>query len=298
MQSTATVLLSCATSAVIAAATVTLMGSQLVEPLPSDQVGDAAIAEKLRSLRERCDQLHAQVGQLQALPAPQRVAARADVDAGTVRELVDAALRERGELADADAQKASLTADGSTMTAVDWFALLAELEADGEDVADAWLRIESADQLDAVLDVYRAEVASAPQSVIAQHELARAAHAAAMSRPNHKDGRFWTESDGAYQKILDVDPEHWDARYEKAVKLTFWPDAFGRRPEAMKHFETLIEQQAVRPAEERHVSVYVWLGNLHAQQGDPERARKVWRQGLQRHPDAHGLRERLASLDR
>ena len=178
-------------------------------------------------------------------------------------------------------------------SAADAAALAAASE---EQVGDLWVEIEAQGRIDEVLAVYRDAVARAPQSIEARHELARATHAAAMAAPNHKNGRLWVESDDHYSKVLELDPQNWTARYEKAVKLAFWPDTYGRLPEAMGHFETLMAQQQNLPIKPDQAQVYIWLGNLHAQQGNLDQAKAVWLQGTTRHPENERLRARLATV--
>ena len=178
--------------------------------------------------------------------------------------------------------------------------LIAELDAIGvvmdpenAESRDLWERIHKAGLTDEVLAHYAALAEAAPNNPGAQLDSARAFLSAAMRDPQGADQQWWGVSDEAYARTLDLDPNHWDARMEKAVTLTFWPDMFGRKSEAIGHFETLIRQAEALPADPQHVDAFLLLGNMLDQQGDNDRAQEIWNRGLTRHPESNRLRERL-----
>ena len=57
-------------------------------------------------------------------------------------------------------------------------------------------------------------------------------------------GKYATLADKALDQALELEPEHWEARFTKAVALSFWPPILGKQPLAIRQFETLMEQQA------------------------------------------------------
>src|SRR5690606_34168536 len=100
-------------------------------------------------------------------------------------------------------------------------------------------------------------------------------------------------ADAAYTAALELDPTHWRARFAKAVGYTFWPHFLGKKTEAIRHFEILIEQQEAGAPQEGYQETYLFLGNLYDQRGEGEKARAVWERGLRLHPGSAGLKERL-----
>lgn len=56
---------------------------------------------------------------------------------------------------------------------------------------------------------------------------------------------------------------------------------------------TLIEQQESSRLEPKHVEAYLTLGNVLAQQGKDDEARKIWERGIGRFPDDARLKEKL-----
>ncbi len=291
MQLLSVALLSCLTSAsVVLVANNTFACTE--SPLPSEGRDRSAESDAaLASLRIEVEQLRTDLRKLELQPV-RSIVSSPEPDRASIRAMVAEAMRQTPESEGGPDQVAKPTAQDSTTTQL----LAALASATKEQVGDLWADIEAQGRIDEVLDVYRDAVAQAPQSIEARHELARATHAAAMSAPNHKNGRLWIESDEQYSRVLELDPQNWTARYEKAIKLAFWPDTYGRLPEAMGHFETLIEQQQNLPIEPTQAQVYIWLGNLHAQQGNTAKAKSIWQQGTQRHPTNERLRARLATL--
>lgn len=167
------------------------------------------------------------------------------------------------------------------------------MDPENADSRELWERIHNAGLTDEVLAHYAALAEAAPNDPVAQLDSARAFLAAAMRDPQGADQAWWGVSDEAYARTLSLDPNHWDARMEKAVTLTFWPDMFGRKSEAISHFETLIQQAELLPADSQHADAYLLLGNLLDQQGDSDRAQEIWNRGIARHPEDGGLRDRL-----
>lgn len=106
-----------------------------------------------------------------------------------------------------------------------------------------------------------------------------------------------TKARGALDRAVELDGEHWDARFTRAMMNTFAPDVMGLRASALKDFEILARQQESLPKTDSHATTWLFLGNLHAGEGRTDEARKAWRSGLDRFPDNERLRKRLASLD-
>ena len=103
-------------------------------------------------------------------------------------------------------------------------------------------------------------------------------------------------ADKAFDTALDLDPEHWDARFTKAVSLSFWPPITGKQPEAVSNFQTLIAQQEKSGVTQPHYAQsYLLLGNLYLQQGKTDLAMQTYQQGLGLFPDHGDLKSQLES---
>ena len=81
----------------------------------------------------------------------------------------------------------------------------------------------------------------------------------------------------------------------KAVALSFWPAAFGKGGEAIKHFETLVSQQERQNPRDGFAETYYFLGNMYLQTGQRDQAISTWERGLRLFPDSNELRQQLSS---
>ncbi len=102
------------------------------------------------------------------------------------------------------------------------------------------------------------------------------------------------KADVAYDRALKINPEHWDARFGKAVSLSHWPPIFGKQAQAMEQFELLIEKQkAAATRRPEHAHSYLLLGNLYQQQGNEAKAREIWQAGYDSFPSDQRLHDLL-----
>ena len=53
----------------------------------------------------------------------------------------------------------------------------------------------------------------------------------------NEKGELATAADKVFDKALELDDRQRDARFTKAVTLTFWPDFLGKKPEAKRTWE-------------------------------------------------------------
>jgi tetratricopeptide (TPR) repeat protein len=98
------------------------------------------------------------------------------------------------------------------------------------------------------------------------------------------------KSDRAFDRALALDDSNWNARFSKAVSLSNWPAFLGRGPEAIEHFEILIEQQEGQALRPEFAMPYLFLGNMHQAAGKREQALVAWQAGLALFPDSEDLR--------
>lgn len=174
-----------------------------------------------------------------------------------------------------------------------------DLDADFDKLADAdywenpemWKRAFAAGRMDEVIAKYEALAKADPKNPAAQMQLAKACIAYLQMDPSK--WQLSMKADKAYDNVLDLDENHWEARFSKAVSYTFWPDFMGKKKPAIEHFEILVKQQELQPVADHQAQTYLFLGNL-LEQSDPARAKEVWQRGAQRHPNNTALRERLA----
>ncbi len=106
-------------------------------------------------------------------------------------------------------------------------------------------------------------------------------------------GTWAVQADQAFDRALELDDTNWGARFTKAVSLSNWPAFLGRGPEAIEHFEVLLDQQEETATRPEFAMTYLFLGNLYQANGEKERALETWRDGLELFPDSDELRRAL-----
>ena len=288
MNSPRLVLLVVALSLVVSAGTTGLASTfwrPVPKPLPaadSPRVALDDLRSEVRALRARVDEL--------SRPSAALERTRSDIDEEAIAAAVRAWFAQNA--AAESAGPAADSADGETAEG-----LRAALEA--EDLSDEergaiWVRAKKAGLLDELVGLYAARVAADPGDADAHSDLG----AAYLQSIEHLDsqaeqGVYAMEADASFDAALELDPEHWEARFLKALSLSMWPAMAGKRPESIRNFETLLEQQERSAKEPHFVSTYLFLGNMYADSGDFDRARAIWVRGAQQFPDSADLRKQL-----
>ena len=165
---------------------------------------------------------------------------------------------------------------------------------EGEDAQAIWARAREAGKVGALIEAFEANATQNPRSADAQAQLGDAYVPGIVAASDMiEQSTYGTKADKAYDAALALDETHWHARFSKATGLTFWPDFLGKKPEAIRHFEVLCAQQESSPRRPEHLQTWLVLGNLYAQQGKDDDARRTWARGLAQFPDDPQLREKL-----
>jgi tetratricopeptide (TPR) repeat protein len=152
------------------------------------------------------------------------------------------------------------------------------------------------DEALAEMEKYAAAHADDPD---AQVDLAGAYIVKLMQVPDGMERGTWSaKSIAACEAALKIDPEHWGGQFTKAMNLSQWPAFLGKQPEAIRTFEKLVEQQERSPSDPRFAQTYYQLGNTYRTAGNVEKAKEVFRRGLERFPDNRPLKEQLDLLDK
>ena len=143
-----------------------------------------------------------------------------------------------------------------------------------------WKRAREAGRVEDLVKAFEARALAEPNNPQAHSELGEAYGQMAAVNGNSPEAATWAiKADRSYDKALELDQNHWEARFNKAISLSFWPPVFGKGGEAVRQFETLLSQQRTAPAAPEHAYTYYFLGNLYSQQGNQEKAREIWNQG-------------------
>jgi len=107
---------------------------------------------------------------------------------------------------------------------------------------------------------------------------------------------FGMKADQTYDAALAADPAHWEARYMKAVGMSYWPSTMNKGKEVLERFTSLIQDQEQQPAQPQFSQTYVRLGDEYRKAGQIEYAQQVWQRGAVQFPDDPELKRKLASI--
>lgn len=176
---------------------------------------------------------------------------------------------------------------------------IAALLADADQIAstELWARLVAEGRDKEVLDHLKAIAEANPNDPEAQLALGSAYLGRTQQSAGPMAGLYATLADEALDRALAADPEHWEARFTKAVALSFWPANFGKQPESIQQFETLIQQQQALTPSADHAQSHFFLGNLYQQTGRPDMALAAWKRCLELFPGNEALAARIALME-
>ena len=269
-----------------------------LRPASSAAKQEATSPDELAFLRAEVERLGKQLESLQGSPASTSLPAASSerVDQGAIERAVARYMDEH--TASGLPSLASVSVDEAAAT-FDYKDALAQLNLGDLDEAERvalWKQIREAGKLDeaiAWLELNADENSNDPD---AQVEVASAYIQKIFEVGDGPEAGLWAgKADSAYDRALELDSEHWDARFNKAISLSFWPPIFGKQSEAIGNFETLIGQQQNGAPEQRFAQTYVLLGNLYTQTGQLDKAGAIWNQGLALFPDDESLNDKLGT---
>jgi len=110
-----------------------------------------------------------------------------------------------------------------------------------------------------------------------------------------EQGILAMQADKMFDTALSLDPSNWDARFMKAVAMSYWPPMLNKGDEVIQHFQTLIQQQETQAPQPQFAETYAWLGDQYQKAGRADDAKTVWQRGATLFPADEKLRTKLAS---
>jgi tetratricopeptide (TPR) repeat protein len=244
-----------------------------LRPATAEPTPGPNLAQELADLRTEHQKVLARLDALAKAPAPATAAPAIDrtaapvVSAEQVAAAVEAYLQKRpggAVLADAAGKAAGAPA-------FDLDAEFANLKAKSfwED-GDLWRRMHAAGKMEEAIKRFEELAKASPNDTKVQMELA-GAYLSYVNLDQTK-WQYSMKADSVFDKVLELDDKHWDARFTKAVSYTFWPDFLGKKKDAISHFETLVAQQDSMPPRATEAQTYLYLGNL-LETRDPAKAK-------------------------
>lgn len=292
------------TAALVAGAAALCVASgsiALVALRPAESESEQRIAQRLEAVVSRLEGLErANDEQREALRLFEerlgtemlRRAERARALEASAREAEPVAASEPSPIATASAP----TPTGEA-PAFDLAAALRDLRSDelsGAAKSELWEKIKKAGKLDEVVAIFEQRAKDDPYNPDLKVELANTyvqkifeAGAGPMA------GKWALKVDAAVNDALEIDPNHWEARFTKAISLSNWPAAFGKQGEAIRQFEILLEQQQRSESRPHHAQTYIFLGNMYQAIGQGEKARATWNAGAGLFPNNAELQKQI-----
>jgi cytochrome c-type biogenesis protein CcmH/NrfG len=110
-----------------------------------------------------------------------------------------------------------------------------------------------------------------------------------------EQGILAMQADKLFDSALSLDSSNWEARFIKAVAMSYWPPMLNKGDEVIQHFQTLIQQQETQAQQPHFAETYAWLGDQYQKAGRADDARAVWQRGAVLFPADEKLRTKLAS---
>ncbi len=249
-------------------------------PAPAPAPDLSGIESRLAALERRI--AAAETAAARPAPAPEAPPARPATPSGPGAPPSPAPAAERAALVD------------------DLLVLAKEGRLTGEQVSSLWNLLPGSGREDAAIAALKAYAAAHPDDPDAQYAVGVALISKLVGGQVSflEQGALSSQADAAFGKALALDESHFDARYSRAVSLTFWPDAFGKGPDAIREFEFLRERHRADAGIPTMESVYANLVVQYRKAGNAEKAAEVLKEGLATFPDSETLKKFLGDAGR
>ena len=158
-----------------------------------------------------------------------------------------------------------------------------------------WKQLRKAGKLDPVIVDLEQRAADEPQSADTAAALGQAYFQKCAAIDDIREQAILImKADEAFETALKLDASNWEARYTKAVAMSYWPPELNKGNEVIDQFRTLIEQQETQPPQPNFARTYTRLGEQYAKTGHPDDAARVWQRGAALFPQDEDLKKKLA----
>lgn len=282
-------------SSVVSAVTVSLLAPSPAAAGPTGAAGPSelgALADAVERLEARQQEVSARIEELGRLRSP----GSGRVAAGELEAAVARYFEARGEgedqaqadsVAAADDEPQSASAARRVETA---FQELLSGELSQEQRLELWDEIREAGLTDELVAAFEARAEREPNDPDVRVDLGQAYLQKVFEAGQGPMAGVWAmKADGAFDAALSLDENHWDARFNKAISLSFWPPALGMQGKAIAQFETLLSKQSGLPKDQKFAQTYLFLGNMYQQLGQGDKALETWKDGLALYPGSEEL---------
>jgi tetratricopeptide (TPR) repeat protein len=158
-----------------------------------------------------------------------------------------------------------------------------------------WKQLKDSGKLDQAITDLEQRAAGDPQTAEYSAMLGRAyLEKSSTLQDVREQGILGMKADLAFDDVLKTDPNNWEARFIKAVALSYWPPQLNKGQEVIDHFTQLINQQEAQAPQPYFAQTYVWLGDQYQKAGSNDYALAAWQRGAALYPNDSALSKRLA----
>jgi tetratricopeptide (TPR) repeat protein len=163
-----------------------------------------------------------------------------------------------------------------------------------EQKRSAWKQLRDSGKLDQAIGDLEQRMAADPRAAEYPAALGQAyLQKCGVIHDVREQGILAMQADKVFDTALNLDPANWEARYMKAVALSYWPASMNKSPEIIDHFQTLVQQQETQPPQPQFAETYVRLGDQYAKAGQTDQAQTTWERGLLLFPQNDQLKKKL-----
>ena len=174
--------------------------------------------------------------------------------------------------------------------------ILVSPQATYEQKRSTWKQLKEAGKLDQAIAELEQRVAADPRSAENAAALGQAyLQKCGTIQDVREQGILAMQADKLFDSALSLDPSNWEARFTKAMALSYWPATMGKGEEVIQHFQTLIQQQETQPPQPQYAETYLWLGNQYEKAGRTDEAQAIWERGARLFPQNENLTGKLVT---
>jgi tetratricopeptide (TPR) repeat protein len=161
---------------------------------------------------------------------------------------------------------------------------------------EAWKQLRQTGKLDQAIAELEQRMANDPRTAEYPAALGQAyLQKCATIQDVREQGILAMQADKVFDTALSLDPANWEARFTKAVALSYWPANLNKGDEVIQHFLTLEQQQEAVAPQPQFAQTYVWLGDQYQKAGRSDDARAAWQRGAALFPNDEKLQGKLAA---
>jgi tetratricopeptide (TPR) repeat protein len=174
--------------------------------------------------------------------------------------------------------------------------VLVSKQASYQQKRQVWKQLRDAGQLDQAIAELERRTLNDPRTAEYPAALGQAyLKKCGVIQDVREQGILAMQADKLFDTALGLDPSNWEARFTKAVGMSYWPPMLNKSEEVIQHFQTLIQQQESQPPQPQFADTYAWLGEQYQKDGRSDDARTIWQRGATLFPTDEKLRTKLAS---